>query len=115
VKAFRIAQVIALVAFAVYLLLFHNANPSQVDLPLLRPLPPAVLVAIVAVVGYLLGFTPYAWRAWRLQRKLDACSAERSRLAAAVERFERGEPSDPVIPDRQQTAVPAPGDPSDHL
>ncbi|MDA0700487.1 MAG: hypothetical protein O3A02_04705 [bacterium] len=114
-KALRIAQVIALVLVAVYILLFHNANPATVAMPLLPSLPPALLVAVVALLGWLFGWLPGALRTWRLQRKLATAEADRDALVAELDRARRSEPSDPVIPDRHNGAIRPGDDPTDYL
>jgi uncharacterized integral membrane protein len=115
VKALRIAQVVALVLIAVYVLLFHNANPATVAMPLLPSMPPALLVAFVAVLAWFVGWLPGRVRVWRLQRKLATADADRQALALELERARRAEPSDPVIPDRQVARIRAGDDPSDYL
>jgi hypothetical protein len=115
VKALRIAQVVALVLIAVYVLLFHNANPETVAMPLLPSMPPALLLALVALLAWFVGWLPGRVRVWRLQRKLATAEADRQALALELDRARRAEPSDPVIPDRHPTGVRAGDDPSDYL
>jgi uncharacterized integral membrane protein len=115
VKALRIAQVIALVLVAVYVLLFHNANPGTVDMPLLPAMPPALLVATVAVVAWLIGWLPGRLRIWRLERKLAAAHAERDSLSTDLAHARRAEPSDPIIPDRASGGLRPGDDPTDYL
>ena len=114
-KALRIAQVIALVLVAVYVLLFHNANPGPVDMPLVGPVPPSLLVAVVAVVAWLIGWMPGRLRSWRLERKLTAAQAERDTLSTDLARARRAEPSDPIIPDRASGGLRSGDDPTDYL
>ncbi len=114
-KALRIAQVIALVLVAVYVLLFHNANPATVAMPLLGAMPPALLVAIVAVLAWLIGWLPGRVRTWSLERKLASLRTERDELSADLATARRGEPSAPVIPDRTNGGVQRGDDPSDYL
>jgi uncharacterized integral membrane protein len=115
VKALRIAQVIALVLIAVYILLFHNANPATVAMPLLPSMPPALLVAIVALIGWFVGWLPSRMRVWRLQRRLATAEADREALALELDRARRAEPSDPVIPDRHPSGGRHGDDPTDYL
>jgi uncharacterized integral membrane protein len=103
VKALRIAQVVALVLIAVYVLLFHNANPETVAMPLLPSMPPALLLALVAAAGVVRRLAAGRVRVWRLQRKLATAEADRQALALELDRARRAEPSDPVIPDRHPT------------
>ncbi len=114
-KALRIAQVIALVLIAVYILIFHNANPATVAMPLLWSMPPALLLAFVAVVAWLVGWLPNRMKVWRLKRKLATAEADRDALAAELDRARRGEPSDPVIPDRNLEGIRRGDDPTDYL
>ena len=114
-KALRIAQVIALVLLAVYVLLFDNANKNAVELPLLGPVPPSLLLASVAVVAWLIGWLPGRMRIWRLERKLAATKTERDTLSTDLAIARRAEPSDPIIPDRANGGVRSGDDPSDYL
>jgi hypothetical protein len=115
VKALRIAQVIALVLIAVYVLIFHNANPASVAMPLLWSMPPALLVTIVAIVAWFVGWLPGRLHTWRLQRRLATAEADREALAAELDRARRAEPSDPVIPDRNHAGIRPGDDPTDYL
>jgi uncharacterized integral membrane protein len=115
VKALRIAQVIALVLVAVYVLLFHNANQNAVELPLLGRVPPSLLVASVAVVAWLIGWLPGRVRVWSLERKLAALRTERDTLSTDLAIARRAEPSDPIIPDRANGGIRPGDDPSDYL
>ncbi len=114
-KALRVAQIVALVLIAIYVLLFHNVNPDHVRLPLLFSMPPAVVVALAAVLGWLVGWLPGRARAWRLERRLNRAEADREVLAAELERTRRGDPSGPVIPDRDAGGVRRSDDPTDYL
>ncbi len=114
-KALRIAQVIALVLVAVYVLLFHNANPGTIELPLLGRVPPSLLVVSVAVLAWLIGWLPGRLRSWRLERKLAATQAERDTLSTDLARAQRSEPSDPIIPDRASGGLRPGDDPTDYL
>src|SRR5690606_25052887 len=62
VKGVRIVQVILLVLVAVYLWLFHSANPDLVQLPLatyfVPPIPVVYVVVLALVVGLDIGFVP---------------------------------------------------------
>ncbi|MFU8887796.1 MAG: hypothetical protein ACNA8N_04235 [Trueperaceae bacterium] len=114
-KALRIAQVIALVLVAIYVLLFHNANPGTVEMPLVGPVPPSLLVAVVGVVAWLIGWLPGRLRNWRLERKVAATQAERDALSTDLARARRSEPSDPIIPDRASGGLRPGDDPTDYL
>ena len=114
-KALRIAQVIALVLIAVYILLFHNANPATVAMPLLPSMPPALLLALVALIAWFVGWLPGRMRVWRLTRRLATAEADRQALALELDRARRSEPSDPIIPDRHPGGVRPGDDPSDDL
>jgi uncharacterized integral membrane protein len=115
VKALRIVQVVALVLVAVYVLLFHNANPATVAMPLLWSMPPALVFALVAIVAWLVGWLPGRLRTWRLERRVQRAEADREVLAAELERARRGEPSEPVIPDRDAGGLRRGDDPTDYL
>src|SRR5690606_4102862 len=73
VKGVRIVQVILVVVAVAYLLLFHSANPDQVELPLLPILPPipvSFVVVLAVLVGWLFGWIPARLLAWRRGRDL---------------------------------------------
>ncbi len=114
-KALRVAQIVALVLIAIYVLLFHNVNPDHVRLPLLFSVPPAVVVALTAVIAWLVGWLPGRARVWRLERRLHRAEADREVLATELERTRRGEPSQPVIPDRDAGGIGRNDDPTDYL
>ncbi len=88
-KAARIAQVVLVVLAAVYLWLFHSANPEYVELPFTRlflpQLPVGFVVAMAVLVGWLIGFLParvLAWRKGREIRRLQNELAEERRRTA---------------------------------
>lgn len=114
-KALRIAQVVLLVLAAIYLLLFHNLNRDYVRMPGFLSMAPAFLVALTAVIGWFVGWLPGRLRAWQLQRKLHRTEADRDLLAKEVERLQRVEPSQPIIPDRVAAGVAQGEDPTDYL
>ena len=114
-KALRIAQVIVLVLVAVYIVLFHNANPATVSMPLLPSMPPALLVVIVGAIAWFVGWLPGRLRIWRLQRRVDVAEADRAALVTELDRARGVEPSEPIIPDRQSGGVRPGDDPTDYL
>jgi uncharacterized integral membrane protein len=115
VKALRIVQIVALVLVAVYLVLFHYANPETVRLPLLISVPPSLVVVLAVVLAWLAGWLPGRARLWGLERRLRRAEADRQVLASEIDRARRGEPSDPVIPDRDAAGVRRGDDPTDYL
>lgn len=114
-KALRIIQLVALVLVAVYLVLFHYANPELVSLPLLISVPPSLVVVFAVAVAWLVGWLPARTRLWSLERRLKRAEADRQVLASEMDRARRGEPSDPVIPDRDAAGVRRGDDPTDYL
>lgn len=114
-KALRIVQLVALVLVAVYVVLFHYANPETVRLPLLISVPPSLVVVLAILAGWLVGWLPGRARLWRLERRLRRAEADRRVLAGEMDRSRRGEPSDPVIPDRDAAGVRRGDDPTDYL
>lgn len=120
-KAIRIAQVVALVLLAVYVAIFHAANPETVRLPGLLSLPIALVMTLAMVLAWLVGWLPAKARVWRLERKLSTIRAERDRLLAQIEPTAIGEDGEPVIPDRPDPRKAVGGgerrgdDPSDYL
>ena len=114
-KLLRILQVVALVALAGFLLLLHNANQDNLLMKPLPSLPPALVIALVAVIAWFVGWLPGRMRTWRLQRNLAHAEADRDALALELESARRTEPSDPIIPDREATHLRRGDDPSDYL
>ncbi len=117
-KGVRIVQVILVVVAVAYLLLFHSANPDQVELPLIPILPPvpvALVVVLALLVGWLSGWIPTRLLAWRRGRDLkrlekrlaDLEGTRTTGYAPSAEDWR--EPSVPVIPDRG-AAFPAEDD-----
>jgi uncharacterized integral membrane protein len=110
VKAARIIQLVLVALAALYLWLFHSANPDYVELPylsrILPPLPVGLVVVVTLLVGWLVGWLPTRialWRRGRDVRRLEAALAE-ERRRHAVEPVPLNpyltEPEIPVIPDR---------------
>jgi len=113
VKGVRIIQVLLLVLVAVYLWLFHSANPDMVRLPLLNyflpPVPVVYVVTFALVLGLAVGFIPARLTAWRRGRELTKVKRELSQLQAQMRDSDiivkrtgtyYGVPELPVIPDR---------------
>lgn len=114
-KALRIVQLVALVLVAVYVVLFHYANPETVRMPLLISVPPSLVVVLAIAIAWLVGWLPGRARLWRLERRLHRAEADRQVLAGEMDRSRRGEPSDPVIPDRDAAKLRRGDDPTDYL
>lgn len=120
-KAMRIAQVVALVLLAVYVAIFHAANPETVRLPGLLSLPIALVMALAMVLAWLVGWLPAKARSWRLERKLSAVRDERDRLLEQLETRRGSSSGAAVIPDRADPHKTVGGvdrrgdDPSDYL
>ncbi len=100
-KVARILQFLVLLALAGYLLLLHNGNAVNVNLPFLIDLPAALVLAVALALGWFLGWFPAWLVSWRKERELRRL---RRRLAELEQRPDyqaaRLEPSEPVIPDR---------------
>lgn len=114
-KALRIAQIVLLVLVAVYLVLFHSVNPEHVRLPLLLSMPPALVVVLTAAIAWLAAWAPSRARIWSLERRVKRAEADLLALSGELEHTRRGEPSAPVIPDREVAAVKRGDDPTDYL
>lgn len=109
-KGVRIVQLILVVLVAVYLWLFHSANPVLVELPLTRTFLPQLPVGFVVIaallVGWLIGFLPGRLILWRRNRELRRANQEllelRQRDEIPVQQTGTyyPAPSVPVIPDR---------------
>ena len=114
-KALRIVQLVALVLVAGYVVLFHYQNLTSVRLPFLISVPPSLVVVLAIVIAWLVGWLPGRGRRWRLERRLRRSEADLVVLNRELESHRRGEPSDPVIPDRDRAAVKRGDDPTDYL
>ncbi len=110
-KAVRVVQVLLILLLALYLWLFHSANPVLVELPLTRiflPLLPVSLVVVLALLaGWLIGFAPSALASWRrgrevrrLAKELDEANARLSAPNVTRATLYPYEPEVAVIPDR---------------
>lgn len=112
-KGVRILQLVLLVLLIVYLVLFDNANPDPVQLPLLIVLLPmrAVLVVLAALIlGWLIAWIPSRARLWSRGRELrklrqrlatfEAHGVTPARLDRHAPIIPDREPVVPVIPDR---------------
>lgn len=114
-KGVRIVQLILVVLVAVYLWLFHSANPDLVELPLTRAFLPQLPVGFVVIaallVGWLIGFLPGRIILWSRNRELRRANRElaelRVRPEAPANVYQTGTyyapEGMPVIPDRRDT------------
>ena len=123
-KAVRIVQLLLIVLAAVYLWLFHSANPGYVQLPwplniLFAQQPVGFVVIVAVIVGWLIGWVPpriVLMRRNRQLRRLQNELAEERRRTAPYQTqtvipdraYERDVP---VIPDRAYE--PEPDDPNE--
>ncbi len=98
-KAIRIVQVIVLVLLAVYVAIFHAANPETVRLPGLISMPVAFVAALAMVVAWFTAWLPARLKIWRLERKLTTIRSERDRLLDELQLTGPGSGA-PIIPDR---------------
>lgn len=100
-KAIRIIQLILFLIVVVYLLLLHNTN-TPIIMPFFIPLPPALVIALGFIVGYLIGLLPGQTNAWRKNRQI-------AKLEKRIRELEQRLPGyassskQPVIPDRAAT------------
>lgn len=107
-KGVRILQLVLLVILIVYLVLFDNANPDPVQLPLLIVLLPmrAVLVVVAAlIVGWLIAWIPSRARLWGRGRELRKLRQRVAMLEAQVAPPAPLDRHTPFIPDREP-AIP---------
>jgi len=122
VKAARIVQLLLIVLAAVYLWLFHSANPDYVELPFMHrlflpQLPVGIVVVAALLIGWLVGWAPTRLALWRRTRELrrvqTELAEERRRTApqAVPVNPYLTEPEIPVIPDRPYD--PELGDPDE--
>lgn len=110
-KAVRVVQVVLTLLLALYLWLFHSANPLLVELPLTRlflpPLPVSLVVILALLGGWLIGYIPSALAAWRKRREINRLSKELAEAHALLSAPNAArttaygyEPEVAVIPDR---------------
>jgi|GEM_PF-1131830 len=102
VKAVRIIQFLFFALLIVYLILLHNANPSSILLPFLLPLPPAFVIVVALLGGWLMGWLPNRLLLWRRKREIRKLSRRVAELEQHVPTYDKNTQSrrTPVIPDR---------------
>lgn len=107
-KGARILQLVLLILLIIYLVLFDNANPDPVQLPLLILLLPMRAVLVVAgalVLGWLIAWIPNRARLWGRGRELRKLRQRVEALEAQLEPEPPLERHTPVIPDREPHPV----------
>ena len=103
VKASRVIQFILLAIIAVYLIMVHSTNTFMV-LPLFffnLPVSPALVMAGVFLLGWIMGWLPTqttVWRKSRESRKLQKRVTELEDKLPAYAKDSSGK--QPIIPDR---------------
>ena len=103
-KGVRILQLVLLVLLVVYLVLFDNANPDPLQLPLLIVLLPMRAVLVVAaalILGWLIAWIPSRARFWGRGRELRKLRQRVATLEAQGAPPVRLDRHTPVIPDRE--------------
>jgi len=103
VKAARIVQFILFALVAVYLWMVHGANVFMVlPIPLLGNIrvSPALVIAIAFLVGYLIGYFPTQFKAWRNGRKGRKLQKRVTELEERLPGYAKDGSKQPVIPDR---------------
>jgi uncharacterized integral membrane protein len=104
VKAFRIIQIVILVALVGYLFWLNNWNSQWIELPFLISLPSGVIIGAGILLGWIIGWAFGGSGTWSKTREV-------SRLKKRIAELEKGEPritavnisrdaEPPVIPDR---------------
>ena len=108
-KAARVVQFVLLFIVVAYLWWVYSVNQAYIDLPGFVALPAGVVVALVLLLGWLLGWLPSRFALWRARRA-------NAKLRARLAEFEpSGGPEpvrtlrDPAIPDRNEPYPVAPG------
>lgn len=99
----RILQIVALVLLAVYGAMLHDANPEPLALPWLVPMPPVLVLLLVAIVAFLAGWIPPRVRLWRRGRETVRLRRRVAELEQHLPSYDL-RPSPPVIPDRGTAA-----------
>lgn len=107
-KVLRIIQILLLVALGGYLVLLHNDNPGFLRLPFVISLPPALVVTLALLVGWLVGWLPTRMALWRRRREIRRLQQRVSELEQHLPSYDSpASEGPPVIPDR---AVASPSD-----
>ncbi len=101
-KVVRILQLLTVLFLTGYLLLVHNINPERIELLLLPAIPVALAIGVALVLGWLVAWLPLQGTQWRLRRDNMRLRARQDELEQALARYQNtlGEPSRPIIPDR---------------
>jgi uncharacterized integral membrane protein len=105
VKALRLVQLVLLIAVVAYLVMMHNANPTNLILPFMLPLPPVAVIVVALIGGWLVGWLPGRLTLWRKKREVRGLQKRVAELEQHVPRYEQGDDKNdtPVIPDRDRT------------
>jgi uncharacterized integral membrane protein len=101
VKAVRLLQIVIVLAAGAYLVLLHDMNDVNVALPFLISLPPAVVLVLALLLGWLLGWTPAAVRGVRRTREIRRLRRRVAELEGHESVYNTGGFETPVIPDRR--------------
>ena len=108
-KAVRIVQLLLIVLAAVYLWLFHSANPGYAQLPwplniVFAQQPVGFVVIVAVIIGWLIGWVPprlVLMRRNRQLRRLQNELAEERRRTAPYDMNDDPYQTQTVIPDRR--------------
>jgi uncharacterized integral membrane protein len=103
VKAVRLLQIVIVLAAGAYLVLLHDLNETEIALPFLVSLPPAVILVLALALGWLLGWTPSVVRGARRGRELKRLRRRVAELEGHESVPSTGDFEAPVIPDRRPT------------
>ena len=102
-KAFRIIQIIILVAVVGYLFWLNAFNPTWIEIPLLFSLPAAVVIGIGIIMGWLVGWFSGRSALWgkgreikKLNKRINELETQSPILRATTPANEAA----PIIPDR---------------
>lgn len=96
-KPLRIVQIVLLVLVLIYLLLLHNQNPTNLAMPFFLSLPPALVIAVALLAGWLVGWSLGRLGRWRQLRELQALQRRIDELEQHLPNFDERAA---VIPDR---------------
>ena len=111
-KAFRIIQLIGFVIVGGYLVLLHMGNERNISMPLFIDMPPALVIAVGVLLGFIAGLVPGQiglWRKGREMRKKDRRIRELEQHLPNYRSVDEDTADGPVIPDRRpygQTSEP---------
>lgn len=101
-KAFRIIQLIGFVMVGGYLLLLHLDNDRNINMPFFISMPPAIVIAVGILLGFVAGLVPGQIGLWRKSREMRKKDRRIRELEQHLPNYRSmtDDEDGPVIPDR---------------